>query len=263
MAPTIQFLVLMMTLFRSGFGSDMVAGGGMTPYGGGGRAHGGYVRVRDPGKGFFVAGSSIREVNGLYQRTDSLPIQFHELHKYQLVYSNSITKWYMALVDGPLYEEKGYGAYGGASNEWVIIDNEGKDRFGHVGNTIIPGCGDRWGHLDSRYGKPMEPEEEVNILQNGEDIIEERSLLTSDEINEWHAKRRDELPWQMIMISGEDMLRNLQNHANHRDYRAKEATRHYQEDHMIGNGGSEGGDESSSRNSLFQQSPPLHLILRS
>jgi tetratricopeptide (TPR) repeat protein len=228
----------------------------MTPYGGGGRAHGGYVRVRDPGKGFFVAGSTIREVNGVYQRVHTLPSKFHELHGYQLVYLNQITKWYMALVDKPS-PEKGYGPYGGGSNEWLIIDSNGKDRFGHVGDTIIPGSGDRWGHLDSRYGGAMEPEddpllfEEADIDIDGNVNHNNKQMLTLETIGEWHAKRRDQLPWQVIMIGGEDMLNNLQNHANHREYRSREALRNFE--NMIGHNG---GDENTISS---QQYPPIHF----
>jgi hypothetical protein len=45
----------------------MVGPGAMAPYGGGGgrRRHGGYVRVQDPAKGFFLAGSTVMAMNGL------------------------------------------------------------------------------------------------------------------------------------------------------------------------------------------------------
>jgi hypothetical protein len=55
----------------------------------------------------------------------------------------------MGLADGP-GDDKPYRAYGDKKSEWVMVDTEHKDRFGHVGETIIPGSGDRWGHLDSR-----------------------------------------------------------------------------------------------------------------
>ena len=51
----------------------MVGPGAMAPYGGGGRRwHGGYVRVQDPAKGFFLAGSTVMSMNGLYGRVDSV-----------------------------------------------------------------------------------------------------------------------------------------------------------------------------------------------
>ena len=32
-------------------------------------------------------------------------------------------------------------------DEWVLIDSDGGDRFGHAGDTIIPGAGTKWKHL--------------------------------------------------------------------------------------------------------------------
>ena len=157
-------------------GQDLVAGGGVTPYGGGGRRHGGYVRVRDPGvffisllrshsfqpfhpststpisslrmflyfsgKGFFIAGSSLGGVNGVFERIESLPAKLMAFHNFSLAYSNRMTGWLLALADAPV--DKPYGAYGGASSEWLLIDPELRDRFGHRGETIIPGSGDRY-----------------------------------------------------------------------------------------------------------------------
>lgn len=60
-----------------------------------------------------------------------------------------------------------WGNYGGGANEWLLIDDERKDRFGHLGETIIPGSGDRWGHLDSRWGGAMEPSS-VRVDANGD-----------------------------------------------------------------------------------------------
>lgn len=56
------------------FGSSLVAPGGVTPYtGGGGQRQRGFGYVRDPAQGFFVAGSTLHELNGVYRRVDRLP----------------------------------------------------------------------------------------------------------------------------------------------------------------------------------------------
>ena len=145
-------------------GNGLVGPGGMVPYGGGGggRRHGGFVQVRDPAHGFFVAGSSISELNGVYVRKGAMPASGHSA---QLVYFNEASGWFMAMVDGPAsggnvekmqqYEQAngeappapGYEAYGGKETEWLFVDSQGKDRFGHAGDTIIPGAGTSWGHL--------------------------------------------------------------------------------------------------------------------
>lgn len=58
----------------------------------------------------------------------------------------------------------------------LLIDPTHVDRFGHHGETIIPGSGERWGHLDSRVGKPMQPweEEEVEVLPDGQEVIKNK-----------------------------------------------------------------------------------------
>ena len=57
-----------------------------------------------------------------------------------------------------------------------MIDPTHVDRFGHRGETIIPGSGERWGHLDSRVGKPMQPweEEEFEVLPNGQEVVKNK-----------------------------------------------------------------------------------------
>ena len=61
-----------------------------------------------------------------------------------------------ARVDAPPADELGsrpYQPYGGLRNEWVFIDERSFDRLGHAGETIIPGSGERWGHVyEDRYG---------------------------------------------------------------------------------------------------------------
>ena len=191
------------------FSQGVVGPGGVTTYGGGGRQHGGYVRVRDPGKGFFVGGSTLWGVNGVYVRRETLPHEKMELHSFQLAYENEITGWFMALVDAP-GPEKRYRAYGDGRSEWLFIDPDGKDRFGHKGETIIPGSGERWGHLDSRYGGAMEPweVEEETELPDGRTVVS-NAVMTTEQQAEWHAARKDQLPWQVIMIGDPEMLNNL------------------------------------------------------
>ena len=48
--------------------AQLVGPGAMTPYGGGGgaRRHGGFVTIRDAVLGFFISGSSIHHLNGVF-----------------------------------------------------------------------------------------------------------------------------------------------------------------------------------------------------
>jgi hypothetical protein len=212
-------VVVMIVSFNHVTGQDLVAGGGMTPYGSGGRRNGGFVRVRDPGKGFFIGGSTLEGANGIYEQVTSIPGELAERHSLSLAYHNRLTGWYMAVSEGPF--DKGYGPYGGARNEWLLIDDELNDRFGHRGETIIPGSGDRWGHLDSRWGGAMEPHEAAAAAAHAAPIVNEvefdaegnpigpesaattstgSALATTESHADWHATRRDQLPWQVIMI---------------------------------------------------------------
>ena len=81
-------------------GGGMVGPGAMAPYGGGGgwRRHGGYVRVQDPAKGFFLAGSTVMAMNGLYGRVDSVPSDLKQT--VQLAYKHDKTNWLMCLTSG-------------------------------------------------------------------------------------------------------------------------------------------------------------------
>ena len=69
----------------------------------------------------------------------------------------------------------------GKSTEWLLIDPDGKDRFGHEGETVICGAGEKWTHLHRPDGPA--PDAELD-----------------DE---------EELPWQVIYIGDWGMVRNL------------------------------------------------------
>ena len=55
--------------------AQMVGPGGVVNYGGGGRAgrRVSYGVVRDASKGFYLGGSSIEGLNGIYHRVEGLP----------------------------------------------------------------------------------------------------------------------------------------------------------------------------------------------
>jgi hypothetical protein len=46
----------------------------------------------------------------------------------------------------------------------------------------------------------MQPweEEKVEVGPNGETIVS-NAVMTNDEMAEWHAVRRDQLPWQVML----------------------------------------------------------------
>ena len=76
----LSFVLALCTLLICGVNAQVNAGGGMV--GPGGVVNYGtgrqqrqarYGVVRDASKGFFIAGSSILHMNGIYERTEGLP----------------------------------------------------------------------------------------------------------------------------------------------------------------------------------------------
>jgi hypothetical protein len=49
--------------------------------------------------------------------------------------------------------------------------------------------------------------------------------MTNGQMDEWHASRKDQLPWQVIMIGDPEMVRNLESHCVFRARRARDALR--------------------------------------
>ena len=131
--------------------AQLVGGGALVP-GGGGRARS-YGYVREPGEGFWVGGSELENMNGVYIRNREVPHTYTRMHTwgFQLFYENQLTHWVMALVASPPPEEweQHWEPIGRKPSEWVIMDETGRDIVAHEGETILPGCCTRW-HRVSR-----------------------------------------------------------------------------------------------------------------
>jgi hypothetical protein len=78
--------------------------------------------------------------------------------------------WHMILLGAP----EGVIFHGGKNSEWLLIDPQRRDRFGHEGDTIIPGCCERWRHLHR-----------------------EQVQTSGSEVANLPADNEDELPWQV------------------------------------------------------------------
>ena len=169
----------------------VVGPGGVTPYsGGGGRRSGGYGTVRDPPAGFFVGGSSIKDMNGVYERGGQIPSSIdHKFHyayrKWDISKQDDMTGWHMALVKCDEATTAKYECSDPSKqSEWLFIDTARADRFGHEGDTIIPGAGTRWKHLHRGAGvdAPKTATKDGNSVADPE--------VKEDDM--------DELPWQVI-----------------------------------------------------------------
>eukprot|EP01063_Lacrimia_lanifica_P031924 TRINITY_DN5371_c0_g1_i1.p1 TRINITY_DN5371_c0_g1~~TRINITY_DN5371_c0_g1_i1.p1 ORF type:complete len:654 (+),score=234.87 TRINITY_DN5371_c0_g1_i1:51-2012(+) len=158
-------------------------GGGLVGAGGGAVGHsrlgmgrrGGYGHVRDWPYGIFIGGSSIFEMNGLYEKYVG-NTRAHT-HAYKVVYKNIDTDWFIANVDASLYRETAK-----AQNEWVILDDTGCDRFASDGMSVLPHAGEQWSHVNRpefsrwhRVGDEVRVKtDEPGILERGtEGVIEQ------------------------------------------------------------------------------------------
>ena len=200
MAPGVGLVgvAAVLLLLEVAEGQGVVGPGGVTPYsGGGGRRSGGYGTVRDPPAGFFVGGSSIKEMNGVYTRVERIPSAIdHKFHyayrKWPIDKPDDMTGWHMALVKCDEETAEKYECTDTSKgSEWLIIDPARKDRFGHEGDTIIPGAGTRWKHLHRKYMDPdLPPADGTEVAEGTEDDM-------------------DELPWQVIYIGDPNMVHDF------------------------------------------------------
>merc|ERR1712166_644953 len=203
----IELLLTLVGMLALAAGSGLVGPGAMTPYsGGGGGRQRSYGYVREPAVGFFVGGSNIPELNGLYGRVTSTPANIK--HRFQLAYLEDRSGWLLGLTAEPeaAEDKESY------KEQWLFIDtttlntpeedpssNTPKARFSHEGNTILPGTGERWSHLVGGDGRETGADQE--------DLDHDLA----------------ELPWQIVGIMAEDMLNNLRRHRQHRDHEVKMA----------------------------------------
>ena len=118
--------------------------------------------------GFFVDGSSIPAMNGMYgpklphRRTDdeidNLPPPL-EGHVYMGAYQHDSSGWWLVNL--------GHSATPGgkAGPEWVFIDPLGRNRFSHPGAVPVPGYGKAWSHVPNRHAKRSD----IHVITEHED----------------------------------------------------------------------------------------------
>ena len=84
---------------------------------------GDFMFQRGPAAGYFIAGSSVLTMNGLYVKisTENIPDALQSISKE--VYMHDDGTWLLALVS-----EHG-------NEEWLLIDSDWNDRFGGSGST--------------------------------------------------------------------------------------------------------------------------------
>ena len=89
--------------------------GALTEYDGGPRRSRsrGSVRVQEPAYGFFIAGSSFDEMNGIFGRVRPESARGVSAHTVNLCYKHDQSGWFMCLVKTPEDEQPyAYRTYG-------------------------------------------------------------------------------------------------------------------------------------------------------
>ena len=185
---------------------QLVGPGAVSTYSGMGSQSRGFGYVRDPAAGFFVTGSTIEKLNGVYHKVERIPATID--HQWQLAYFNDMTGWFMGLVRAPEDPEAaGYRAKGGKSSEWLFIDDKHVDRFGHEGETVIPGSGTKWEHLHrpGSQGGGRTPGQADGGAAAGAGA----GAGSTTGVATVKDDQEDELPWQVIYIGDENMVNRL------------------------------------------------------
>lgn len=171
----------------------------------------GTVRVSEPSKGFFITGSSIVAMSGVYIRRN--PPRSNK--NAALYYQHEDGVWHMILKqlsedetepeddedsddDNYYYRMINRRQKKKKTHLWVITDEFGVERFSHDGDTIIPGAGVRWKHVHQKAAPPTASAALAVSIEN-----------TSTAIAEIKEDDEEELPWQVIAILDEDMVMQL------------------------------------------------------
>ena len=187
--------------------AQLVGPGGMTPYsgGGGGRRHGGYVTISDAVTGFFISGSAIHALNGVYgprlEDTSSLP---PEIAAATVIgaYLHDSSGWILANVRKPDNPRE---------TEWVFFDADRAERFAHKGETLIPSSGKRWWHLHRPSRVAQSETAKGNAGGGGGGSSSSSSSSSSTALRAAaDGDDSDELPWQVIGIRDHQRLEMLQ-----------------------------------------------------
>eukprot|EP00929_Paragymnodinium_shiwhaense_P048291 TRINITY_DN24431_c0_g1_i1.p1 TRINITY_DN24431_c0_g1~~TRINITY_DN24431_c0_g1_i1.p1 ORF type:complete len:618 (+),score=69.45 TRINITY_DN24431_c0_g1_i1:92-1945(+) len=239
----LQTLLCLRTAQLGEAGGPLAGPGTVTEYRAGGRRHGGWGVVGKWPVGFFVAGSTLLDLNGLYERSDPDPSLPHRCWRY---YRN-LNKQGWALAE---VEVRTYHAFGNRREEWVFFDADGRHRFASEGGHYMPGgpfqhvhrpfrrfrIGDRAKARDE-LPKFWKSQEEAKIVGLGADQQHPvtahfespaRSFNTeawkldllegeSDDAGPGQAVAaegtlgddEDELPWQVVALMSEDSFEDL------------------------------------------------------
>uniref|UniRef100_A0A7S4QWP2 J domain-containing protein n=1 Tax=Alexandrium monilatum TaxID=311494 RepID=A0A7S4QWP2_9DINO len=139
-------------------------------------------------------------MNGLYARVDPAAQEIlPKDRKHHLAYRHDFTGWFMVLAS----VRPGVSPVG-QNTEWLFIDNDGSDRFVGRGGSIIPSAGDSFRHVHRTASAEPDPAAGTAVAA----VVEDDS---------------EELPWQIIGIGAEHLLRQLRGYFTYYKHTVQQA----------------------------------------
>jgi hypothetical protein len=205
--------------------------------------------VSEPADGFFVSGSSIEGMNGVYIRRnpprlnkdDSTP----STGASALYYKHEEGLWAMTLNELPprsditddederddSYYFSRYHRKKPETHVWFFEDAFGKQRFQHKGDTIIPGAGTSWKHVPlagfSVASVDVDSSDEDDRVPSssffGSAFTHTKSFQDTSALAEIKEADEEELPWQVIAILDKEMVHQLCYSSEYRKKKVRDA----------------------------------------
>eukprot|EP00633_Aureoumbra_lagunensis_P003857 CAMPEP_0197315700 /NCGR_PEP_ID=MMETSP0891-20130614/39480_1 /TAXON_ID=44058 ORGANISM="Aureoumbra lagunensis, Strain CCMP1510" /NCGR_SAMPLE_ID=MMETSP0891 /ASSEMBLY_ACC=CAM_ASM_000534 /LENGTH=933 /DNA_ID=CAMNT_0042804819 /DNA_START=92 /DNA_END=2890 /DNA_ORIENTATION=+ len=204
---------------------SIVGPGALTEYGSGPRRGGrrrGTVYVDEPATGFFIAGSSLKGLNGIYIRKNPRTVVFSRHTKIALAYENceDESAWSMVLASTTPLEND----FMDPQYEWQFLDPiTRKPILRHEGETLIPGSGLRWEHCRDEEetispGRFYDSDNSEFDDSPKEDRLIQQNCKSKEELE-------DELPWQVIALLDASITRDLLYTKKYRDEKVARSQR--------------------------------------
>jgi len=170
--------------------------------------------VQEPPYAYFIQGSTLREMNGVYMLRPSTWDPKFEAEDgvcSLLYYANVDNMWSLELVKRTDMQRKA------VTKEWILVDERGDDRFVQertAGTWLVPGAGLRWRHVHHTAGPG-------GMLQVA---TQEPEALIGNQLQEGVPDDEDELPWQVVaLLNRETMLQVFEGNDAHKLRKREEA----------------------------------------
>ncbi len=204
--------------------------------------------MSEPADGFFVSGSSIEGMNGVYirrnpprlKKDDSMP----STGASALYYKHEDGLWAMTLNELPprsdvkedeeerddYYYFSRYHRKKPETHVWFFEDAFGKQRFQHKGDTIIPGAGTSWKHVPlagfSIASVDVDSDEDDRVPYSsyfGSAFTNTKPSQDTSALAEMKEADEEELPWQVIAILDKEMVHQLCYSSEYRKKKVRDA----------------------------------------